>query len=234
MQRFYLPSLVFNKENLVISDPRVVHQVGKVLRMKEGDAFRLFNGQGEIQVTLMTMKKKQLELQKTEEISNNNEPKLKVSLYQAIPKKLALLELVIQKATEIGVHEIYPLITERTENRRPLRLDRLEAIAMEAAEQSERLYVPTIHSPLQFSEALKNMKHGLMAYARDDQKSFGEIMNVAKKMNECQLLIGPEGGFSADEVSAAKAAGVEAFGMGPRILRTETAAIVGLGGMLLS
>lgn len=234
MHRFYLPSLAFKKDELIIRDARMVHQVGKVLRMKPGDCVRVFDGENEFEVALKVVKKKELVAEKKEEIQNTNEPKLKVSLYQAIPKKLALLELVVQKATELGVFEVYPLITERTEHRRPLRLDRLESIAMEASEQSERLHVPQIHSPVSFLEALKSVDHGLMAYARDDQKTFQEVLKKFEGTNDLQLFIGPEGGFSPEEVKAAKAADVECFGMGPRILRTETAAIVGLGGILIS
>ena len=234
MHRFYLPSLSFKKNEMTLVDPRIVQQISKVLRMKTGDEIRFFDGKREVHVSIQSLKKKKITVQWVSEIQNKNEPKLKVTLYQAVPKKIALFELVIQKATEIGVHQIVPLLTERTENHRPLRFERLQSIAMEAAEQSERLHVPTIHPHIQFSDALSSINIGLMAYARDDKKSLSEVMKSLPKTDDLSLLIGPEGGFSSAEIEAAKKAGIEPFGLGPRILRTETAAMVGLGALLLN
>jgi len=177
---------------------------------------------------------KKLIANKVEQVENNAEPRLQVALYQAIPKKPALFELVVQKATELGVSEIFPLITERTENRRMSKFDRLQLIALEATEQCGRLKIPTIRHPVSLVGAIESMPNAYMGYEYEKSHLLSDYASELNKAKSIQLIIGPEGGLTETEVSLAQSAGIKSFSLGPRILRTETAAIVSLGTMMLS
>lgn len=235
MQRFHL-SLLNIKDNLItITDPRITHQTNKVLRMKPDDFFHVFNEtKGEFLLQIESIEKKKLVAKQIKQIENRTEPKLKVSLYQAIPKKPATLELIVQKATELGVSEVYPMITERTQKKRLPKFERLQLIAMEATEQCGRLKIPTIHHPVDFEEVLPTLSNPLMAYELEQEKYLEDYGKEIYQNHDLQLIIGPEGGFSEHEVMLAKKNKVSSFSLGPRILRMETAAIVGLGAVLIN
>ena len=151
-----------------------------------------------------------------------------------LPKKPALFELVIQKATEIGVHEIFPLITERTENRRLSKFERLKLIAIEAAEQCGRLHIPTIRHPVNYEEILPEFSNGFIAYEYEGSTFISDYAETLSSSDEVQLVIGPEGGLSESEIQLAKTHSIKPFTLGKRILRTETAAISSLSLMLLN
>jgi 16S rRNA (uracil1498-N3)-methyltransferase len=234
MHRFYLENPLITGKTLEITDKRVVWQAGKVLRMWKGDRFRIFNDKGvEMSAEIVDIDKRHILANLVEEIRNDAESKLIVNLYQAIPKKPALFEIVVQKATEIGVSAIYPLITQRTERNRTAKFERIQNIAMEAAEQSGRLKVPFIHHPVNFESAIKDAKNALIAYEFEDKKFISDYRDMIKKSKELNIFIGPEGGFSEKEIALAEKAGALPFTFGPRILRTETAAISALSLVLL-
>lgn len=235
MHRFYLPSLEIDKGIVVIKDNRIVHQVGKVLRMWKEDRFHIFDENGEeLLVEIIDINKRKITANIIEPVKNNVEAKVEVALYQAIPKKPALFELIVQKATEIGVTKIYPLITERTEKRRLTKFERLFSIAMEATEQSGRNKMPIIHHPVNYEEIIGKLTNGFIAYEYEGHKFLTDYKKELYKGNELQILIGPEGGLTQDEISKAKKAKVKPFTLGPRILRTETAAIAALSMTLLN
>jgi 16S rRNA (uracil1498-N3)-methyltransferase len=234
MQRFYLPSLPFKNDALTIEENRIVFQAGKVLRMKKGDFFHVFDGEKEFLVQLEGIEKRKLTVKRAEEVKNEAEPAVKLSLYQGIPKKPALFELIVQKATEIGVTEIFPLVTERTEKRRMSKFERLQMIALEATEQCGRMKIPTIRHPVNFEDAVKKLSNGFIAYEYEGTKFLTDYSAELKDASEIQLIIGPEGGLSEKEVSMAKTAKIKPFSLGPRILRTETAAIATLSLLMLN
>ncbi len=234
MQRFYTPTLHFKGEALSIVDPRILHQTHKVLRMKEGAEFCLFDGNNESQVQVLEMGKKKMVVKKIQDIENDSEPRLKINLYQAVPKKPALFELIIQKATEIGTHAIYPLITKRTESRRLSKMERLNIIAMEATEQCGRIHIPKIHEPITFEKTVKNADINFIAYAKESNLYLSRHLSNVKNADEINLYIGPEGGFSEKEIQLALENDFKTFSLGKRILRTETAAIAALSLILLN
>ncbi len=234
MQRFFLPELLFKNDYLIINDERIAFQVFKVLRMKPGHFFHVFDGENEYLTQIESLTKRKVVTKKVKVIKNEAEPSLKISLYQAIPKKPALFELVIQKATEIGVHQIFPLITERTENRRLSKFERLKLIAIEAAEQSGRLNIPIIRHPVNFEEVVPDFSNGFIAYEYEGSSFMVDYASILSTSKEAQLIIGPEGGLTEAEVSLAKENSIKPFSLGKRILRTETAAISSLSLMLLS
>jgi len=234
MHRFYLPKPIVPGKPLVVTDERIVFQASKVLRMRKGDKFHLFNDKAqEFAVEILDIDRRQILVNVVEPVENKTEPRLKVSLYQAIPKKPALFELVVQKATEIGIYEIFPLITERTEKRHMTKFERLFLIAMEAAEQSGRLHIPALHHPVAFEDVAPKLKNAYMAYEYETKIYLPDHLESIGKSKEIQVIIGPEGGLSQKEVENAKKAGIKTFTFGPRILRTETAAISALSLVLL-
>ena len=229
MQRFHLPSIDFKSDSFEITENRIVYQTGKVLRMWKDDFFHIFDEEKEYLVQIEDINKRKILVKKVQEIKNDTEPHVKVALYQAIPKKPALFEMVVQKATELGVSEIYPLITERTENRRMSKFDRLQLIAMEATEQCGRIKIPSIHHPVNYDEVVGKLSNAYIAYEYEEKECLGAYSDKLRKASEVQVLIGPEGGLSEQEISLAKESpAVHSFTLGPRILRTETAAIATL------
>ena len=234
MHRFYLPSLDFKGDRLGIAEHRIIHQAGKVLRMWKDDFFHVFDGEKEWLVQIEDINKRHLTVKKIKEIENRSEPKQKVSLYQAIPKKTGLFELIVQKATEIGVSEIFPLVTERTENRRMSKFDRLKTITMEATEQCGRMKIPEIRHPVNYDEIITKLSNGYIAYEYEGTRYIRDYEKELAKAKEVQIIIGPEGGLSETELELAKEAGIRPFTFGPRILRTETAAIAALSLIMLN
>lgn len=208
--------------------------MNKVLRMKSGDFFHVFNQtEGEFLLQIESIDKKKLTAKRIQAIENKAEPQLEVSLYPSLPKKPALFEWIVQKATEIGVSHIVPLITQRTQNRRLAKLERLQLIALEATEQCGRLKIPTLHPPVAFEEVLPKLSNPYLAYEFEREFYLQDYGDKLYKKQELQLIIGPEGGFSEREISLAKKHKIPSFSLGPRILRMETAAIMALGLVLL-
>ncbi|MFH0820611.1 MAG: RsmE family RNA methyltransferase [Candidatus Peregrinibacteria bacterium] len=233
MHRFYIPSLDLTTDTVSIVDPHRVHQIARVLRMRPGELLSVFDGRGEErEIKILEVTSHQVLGQRLERLIRRTEPSVQVSLYQAIPKKTALFEWVVEKATELGVSAIYPLITERTEKRRMSKFERLERIAIESTEQCNRLRVPLIHHPISFETAFLQAKNGYLAYEFEEGMDLLDYGKALMTGNALQLFIGPEGGFSQKEVNAAKKAGIKIYSLGSRILRTETAAIASLSQLL--
>lgn len=235
MQRFFLTNPDIQQDVLEIRDPRVVYQANKVLRMKTGSKFSVFDESGNEQVVqVIELNKRKILANVIEPVSRSTESKLNVALYQSIPKKPALFELIVQKATEIGVSEIYPLITNRTEKRRIGKFERLQMIAIEATEQSRRTKVPTIHHPVNFSDLIPSLENGYLGYEYEDKNPLASCLPAIQSVDSISIVIGPEGGFDQEEIELAKENELKFFTLGPRILRTETAAISSLSIVLLS
>lgn len=235
MYRFYIPSPDIRNNVIDISDPRLVFQLSKVLRMRAGSKFSFFTEkEKEFSVEILEIDRRKVLGNIVEEIKRDTEPDIEVHLYQAIPKKSALFELVIQKATEIGVSHIYPLITDRTEKNRQGKFERNLAIATEAAEQSRRLKIPFIHHPVSFHDTIEKVDNAYVAYEYEDKKLLTDYLPRIKKTKIAHIFIGPEGGFDQKEIDHAMANNASLFSFGPRILRTETASIAALSIILLS
>ncbi len=208
--------------------------MGKVLRMKTGSKFTFFNElEREWMAEVLEIGRRTAIANVKDVVQRDTEPKMDIHLYQAIPKKTALFELVIQKATEIGVSHIYPLITKRTEKRRLTKFERLQTIAIEATEQCRRLSVPTVHHPVDFNDTIKKAKEAYVAYEYETSKTLDQYYPEIKKQKEAHIFIGPEGGFDQKEIDFALRHKAKLFTLGPRILRTETASIASLSLILL-
>ena len=206
-----------NQTNLTISDPDLINQVIKVLRLKIGEQIILADGKSTEAITEITaLNKKNISVKIISKYSNKNEPAKKVTLFCAILKR-ENFELVVQKAVETGVSEIAPMITDRTV-KTGLNMSRLQKIIKEAAEQSGRGEIPALKEAIKFSEAIKN---GGIVFDPS-----GDPFNIQKSSNKLNIFIGPEGGFSENEIKLAKENNLYISSLGSLTLRAETAAII--------
>jgi 16S rRNA (uracil1498-N3)-methyltransferase len=233
MPRFYIPPHAWNPDKLAL-DAAETHHALDVLRMKAGERATVFNGQGaEAMVELASADKGRVVLKKIS-ASKSAPLSCEIVLGQAIPKGKNM-DLIVEKAVELGAAEIVPLMSERT----IVRADAGEAIgkrekwqrtAIEAAKQCGQNWLPRVHTPLTPKEFfLSGEKFDLMLIAslQPDSRPIKEALAElgAKKPQRVLILVGPEGDFTPAEVGLAKSHGCRPVTLGPIILRTETAAI---------
>ena len=210
-------------------DPGQANYLGTVLRLKTGAELLLFDGQsGEWLARIAEAGKKRMALL-VERRSRERETIPDVWLAFA-PVKRAQTDWLVEKATELGAARLIPVMTRRTVAER-VRLDRLEAIAIEAAEQCGRTVLPDIAEPVPLARFLSGGYANLTLYFADE--GGGEPAAEAFKPGPAVILIGPEGGFGEDERAAIRAAAnAVPISLGPRILRAETAALAALASFM--
>ena len=205
------------------------HYLFKVMRRSTGDQVGLFNGaSGEYRAILEQKSKKAGMAHIDTLVLPAEKPDVsQLSLYIA-PIKKGPMELVVRQATELGVTDLYPTITEHSQSD-ALRYDRLRAIALEACEQCERLEPPTIHPPSPLGQVTSHWPNGEVCFVAAEagpSLSIRKALSGSERPTKLSILIGPEGGFSLNELRML--AQIEEFvmvGLGPRILKAETAAI---------
>jgi 16S rRNA (uracil1498-N3)-methyltransferase len=208
----------------VDATPAQAHYLGTVMRRDSGDIVRLFNGRdGEWDSRISAVSRAKATFA-VETLYRPQQADPDIWLVFALLKRDAT-DLIVEKATELGVSAILPALTERT-NATRVNQDRLRSIAIEAAEQCERLTVPSVAAPRALSEILQDWpseRPMLAAVERADARP------LTPHPPPAALLIGPEGGFGPRDHSLLSRYGfVQPVSLGPRILRAETAAIVGL------
>lgn len=222
----FITDIVLKEGRVTIDDPNLASQIGRVLRLAVGDVVILGDGTGKEGCGQIARLGKNIVEVDVQEISENtNEPTHETVLYVAILRR-ENFETVVQKATEVGVTEIIPLITARTV-KQGFKQDRLEKIIREAAEQSGRGVVPLVHEPLTFQEALAHAQGNAKTFffdIGDEVTPFDTFAHVEQGRHG--LFIGPEGGWSAEESAHAREADLTIASLGPLTLRGETAAIV--------
>jgi len=229
IRRCYTPQPLAVDQQISL-DERNLHHLANVLRVRQGDACILFNGDGyEYQATLLDVSRQQIIAGITKSSHNPEEPQRKITLVQAIAKG-ERMDWIMQKATELGVHAIQPLMTLRTTvqlsgHRLQKRLTHWQTIAIGACEQCGRTTLPKVHQPLNLKQiSLTNSQVGIVLHPNTNVS----LQQAANNNNELALFIGPEGGFDQQEVSWLNNAGNVAATLGTRILRTETAALAAL------
>jgi 16S rRNA (uracil1498-N3)-methyltransferase len=220
--RFFINTKI-EKGKLEISEKEIFHQLKDVLRKRAGDRIILFNGTGieaEAKIKKFLKDKVEVEILKIEK--PEREPKIFVSLFCSVLKK-SNFELVVQKATEIGVGEIVPILCKNTV-KTGLNLKRLEKISKEATEQSKRVTLPRIEKILGFKEAIEKARNFDLKILFDiSGKNFSPLK---RKIDKVAIFIGPEGGWDKSEIELVKKENFEILNLGKLNLRSETAAIV--------
>lgn len=210
------------------------HQVHHVLRLKPGDAIVVLDGAGaEYDVTLTTVGSRETVGQVTSQRQASSEPMVEITLFQSMLAR-EKFEWVLQKGTEVGVARFVPVLTERSLVRvrqiDEAKRTRWRRILAEAAEQSHRGRIPEIEEIVTWKDVvlrLGDFDRSLIAATSGPTHTLKEALKLREKpAASVAVLIGPEGGFSDDEVRQACESGAVPISLGPRILRTETAAMV--------
>ncbi len=238
MQRYFIPRQQFQDSMVtIIGDD--AHHIVRVMRAEIGDTVICCDGEGSDAVVEITeLSKDTVRAVITERLASNNEASVDVWVAQSLPKG-DKMETVIQKCTEIGANRFIPFVSERTivqldAKKEGKRLERWAKIIKEAAEQSHRSRVPSIdsiHSWKQLLNLIPEVDLALICYEKESGLQIGDVLlkqQGSLEQKRVLLIIGPEGGFGEAEIESAEQAGAQAVGLGKRILRTETAAMVGL------
>ena len=207
--------------------------LGRVLRLRVGDSVHVFNGDdGEWSATISRFGKNRVTLSVHDAVPNTAEPDLKVHLVQGISRG-DRMDFVVQKATELGVDRVTPVLTDygvvkldgKRAGKRRLHWQR---VAESACEQSGRVDPPRVDAPLPLNDWLGTARAGDSTDLVLAPGTGQALTKVAKPAAGLCLLIGPEGGFSEREYDDAAISGFEAVTLGPRVLRTETAAVAAI------
>ncbi len=209
------------------------HYLTHVMRRRAGDTVALFNGiDGEWTARIAAASRKTLDFEPLAQ-TRAQEPEPDCWLCFALLKRRQT-DLVVEKATELGVSVIQPIITERTQGDH-VNLDRLRAIAVEAAEQCERLVVPEIREPVKLPHLLAAWPAARLLYVADERRTGPIARPPADASQPIALMTGPEGGWTATELDGIAAyPATTRVSLGARILRAETAVIAGLALLLAS
>jgi 16S rRNA (uracil1498-N3)-methyltransferase len=230
LHRFYISSDLGDK-NISISDKEVIHQLVSVFRSKVGQQVIFFNNSGfDYIYEIVDQSKQNLDFTLIEK-KDNPLKKSKLTLAFSLIKNQND-ELIIQKCTELGVDCFQPIISDRTEKKN-INLDRSKKIATEAVEQSGRDVVPEICEPIKLSEFLNSTDDVVITFHMDG-KNFSElnseILETLKSDDKkITLLIGPEGGWSDEEIELFKNKKIQLYKINNAVLRAETAAILASG-----
>jgi 16S rRNA (uracil1498-N3)-methyltransferase len=240
MPRFFIPPAQWNLDALALTDPEA-HHCQDVMRIKEGDRIAVFDGQGhEATAEVVSLTKGHVGLKLLHHASSP-QPPTEIVLGQAIPKGKNM-DVILEKATELGAAGIVPLISERTIVRLSSeeasdKREKWERVVIEAAKQCGRNWLPAVHQPITpkaFFDSGEKFDLMLVASLQPDAKHLKTVLKdlaadrpapLAPKLRRVLVLIGPEGDFTPAELALAKSAGCRPITLGPIILRTETAAI---------
>ena len=223
MQQFYIPTLTKEDKEIHFDKIESKH-LSKVLRKKIGDGITIVNGVGyRFEGTLTSVHDKQCTAVVNQCKKITSDP-YHLHLYIAPTKSNDRMEWFVEKATEIGVHAITPIICQRSE-RRVVKQERLHKIAIAAMKQSLGAYLPMIHPFCDFFTALKQLEgKAFIAHCEDTEKVILDSQVLAHK--SISIFIGPEGDFSTEEIKAAADENVTAITFGTKRMRTETAGII--------
>lgn len=224
MHHFFVSDI--RQDQAVFSDEQA-HQIGRVLRLRPGERVMVLDNAGwQYEAELAEVGRRVTAVLHARQPATN-EPTSHLTLFQAVLKR-DNFEWVLQKGTEIGVTRFVPLITERTVAHPPHKLDRWQRILTEAAEQSRRGRIPQLAEPVRLADAWAEAQAAelaLLPWEGAAQETLAAAL-AGKRPSTIAMLIGPEGGWTDDEVGNGRARGLIPVTLGPRILRAETAAIV--------
>jgi 16S rRNA (uracil1498-N3)-methyltransferase len=237
MQHFFVPPASIRDTEVVLTDPDIIHQLSRVLRVQEGEKIVLLDNSGaEFEVKINEINKNEIRGKILSQKQNQAEPAIQITLFQALTKSPDRFEQVVQHGTEVGITKFVPIITERTEAQSLRKPERLQRIIREAAEQSERGIVPELTEPTTLDKLFKAPPAGvsIIGDSYSPKPLLAELLPKLKQAKHINLMIGPEGGFSEREITTAEKAGIQKFSLGLRILRAETAGVAVASAILFS
>lgn len=227
-RRFFVPQDAI-RDGIANLPPDQAHHLRDVLRLGSGEIVEIFDGAGRGYVGEVDLTGSGISVRNLQSVASKS-IQTRLILATALIKP-AKFEWTLQKATELGVHEIIPLRTrlsniEIADGKIPFRLERWDRIVKEAAKQSRRLDTPRIHAPKPFHDFLAVQKSSSCARFLFYEQAADLWRPVqGSRYEEIVLCIGPEGGWEASEIEQARTAGFEIFSLGPWTLRAETAAV---------
>lgn len=233
LTRIYQP-IDFHPNDSVRLSSEASHHLAKVLRAKVGNEVMVFNGRDEESVCVIAaIEKNNVVVKMGDIISISRESDLKIHLGQVMSKG-DKMEFTIQKAVELGVASITPLMSERCEIKLPKdrmdkKIEHWQQIVVSACEQSGRTRVPVILPVQNVNEWIQ--REGVKVIL--DPRGEEGLKSLPKDLKEISITVGPEGGFSEAEMNAARQAHCKMIHMGPRVLRTETAALAAISVLVL-
>ena len=230
LPRLFIDFKLESNESVDLSDDASRH-VSKVLRMKPGDRIQLFNGRGGYyDAEIITVGKRAVTVMVMAFVNEETESNLKITLAQGISRGQRM-DYTIQKAVELGVMQLVPLVTEYSSvkldgERIQNRLRHWRAVIINACEQCRRTRIPDVIDPVVLTEWVNQDSSAIkLILVPGSTQRFKDIIVPVPSLS---LLSGPEGGLSDAEISRAISAGYREIGLGPRILRTETAAVAAI------
>ena len=222
---FYEALLTNHPTTYILSEETSKHCV-QVLRMKAGDRIDLTNGIGQLFEATISIADKRNTAVQIESQKNIAPTTQKITLGISLLKNVTRLEWLLEKATEMGVHSIVPLICDHTIHER-FKTERMQNILQSAMIQSQQAWLPNLSEPVAYETFLQNYEapQKLIAHCEPQEKTNIKNINVG---DDCLLLIGPEGDFSPKEIGLALSKNYQAIHLGPTRLRTETAGLFAL------
>ena len=234
MSRLFIYRDLNINDQIVVSGEDV-HHIIRVLRHRPGDVIRISDGRNTESIgVILDVDARRLEIKlKIVEKNKHNEIKPFITLLLSLPKG-DKFDWILQKNTEIGVSKFIPIVTQRTvvnvaQSKLTRRRERWKRIVQEAAKQCMRMDVPEVGQVLTLDSGLQEIKNHeltVIPWEQENKTTLKKIMkDIDKIISRIAVFIGPEGGFSIDEIERAKAAGAVSISLGSRILRTETAAV---------
>lgn len=241
MYRFYVGQNQIEGDKVYIRDTDVNH-IKNVLRLERGDWLVACDGMGKDYICRLQSLSQDCVVLSVEKIQESGtELDTQITLFQGIPKK-DKMEFIIQKAVELGVYEIVPVMMKRCvvklvgQDKQQKKLQRWQAVAEAAAKQCDRGIVPRVHLPVTMQQAFDtaaSLEYNMIPYElQDGIETSREIVEEACKKSSVGIFIGPEGGLEPEEVKQAVSIGAKPITLGRRILRTETAGMALLSIMM--
>jgi 16S rRNA (uracil1498-N3)-methyltransferase len=221
-------------DGLVTFAPAEAHYAARVLRLRIGDEVTAFDGHGrEWHLRLIAVDPNLVQGQLMAAVATTDPPRLPLILGQALPNKSSKMDLIVEKCSELGLTTLAPLYTERTmgrdaRGRMETKLSRWRRIAEAAARQCGRRILLDICSPQSlsdFCEAYQSASTKMICWEQEPHHGIRDMLEATGPSGPVVALVGPEGGWTEQEVGHARAHGFVTVSLGPRILRTETAAV---------
>lgn len=236
MSRFFVNQKNIGDTFVSITEKEDIHHISKVLRLKPGDEIDISDCiEWEYKTELTSIENDYIEAKIIDKQKFSREPKTKITLFQGLPKQ-GKMELIIQKAVELGVFQIVPIYTDRsivTDNgKMGKKIERWQKISDEAVKQCKRGIKPQILEEMKYKDMLVSLESFdlvIFPYENEEKHTIKDLLQMLKeKPNKIAIIIGPEGGFSEQEANSLKALGIDGVTLGKTILRTETAGLAAI------